>query len=207
MMEPASLDQLLARDPLAPTQIAIVNTLSSLMPGVTIVRHPGKVDLSELVANTIVKSPGVGIGWSRIRETFITDGATCFVVEWVAYIVSDAKAVANRRVEKEEIGLAIGSRILAILADPILSLWNRTGVMPVEDKPQAELKPFFTLKDAKQGTAYYVVTWSQIIADIGPSVFPQPEGHVDIDAGLIQFQDGAAISSIEPWAPVEEEDA
>ncbi|MCB5204252.1 hypothetical protein LH464_17435 [Neorhizobium sp. T786] len=205
MIEPRAMDELLARDPLAPVQSAIVATLKPLLPGVSIEKHPGKVDLSELVAKTVVLAPGIGIGFSRVRETFLTDGATCFAVEWVAYIVAEAKVVATRRREKEEVGLAIGARLLAILADPTISLWGLHGTMPIEDKPSPEMKPFFTIKDAKQGTAYYAVTWTQVVADISSAVFPEATGAVSEDATHIQYED-EALTSIEPWIPVEVSD-
>lgn len=207
MIQPRPLDELLARDPLAPVQSAIVDTLKPLLPGVSIEKHPGKVDISELVKKSVVAAPGIGIGFSRVRESFLIDGATCFTVDWVAYIVAEAKAVANRRREKEEVGLAIGARLLAILGDQETSLWGLHGIMPVEEKPPAEMKPFFTIKDASQGTAYYVVTWSQVVADIGPTVFPDLIGHVSEDASHIQFEDDAALDAIKPWLSLEVDDA
>lgn len=207
MIEPRALDELLARDPLAPVQSAIVDTLKPLLPGVSIEKHPGKVDISELIKKTVVKAPGIGIGWSRVRESFLMDGATCFAVEWVAYVVAEATVVGQRRREKEEVGLAIGARLLSILADPFASLWGQHGILPVEEKPGAELKPLFTIKDSHQGTAYYFVSWTQVVADIGPAVFPDPIGQVGEDASHIQFEDDAAVDSIKPWLSIEVDDA
>jgi hypothetical protein len=207
MIEPRTLEQMLEHDPLAPVQSAIVATLRQHLAGITIEKHPGKVDISELVKKAVVRAPGIGVGWSRVRETFLMDGASCFAVEWVAYVVAEAKAIAGKRREKEEVGLAIGSHVLSILADPNVSLWGRTGVLPIEEKPGAELKPFFTIKDAEQGTAYYVVTWSQIVADLTPSIFPADIGQVSNDLTAVHYGDPASIDKIRPWIVMGDDDA
>jgi len=208
MMMPQTIEQLLAYDPLAPLQAAIVETIKTLNPGLNVVAHPGKVDLSELIAKTVVKSPGVGIGWSRIREAQMAEGHFCLSVEWVAYIVCEAKSIASRRVEKEAIGLAIGARLLTILADLETSLWGRNTVLPPETTPPAEMKPLFTVRDQSQGMAYYTVTWTQIIADLGESVFPGHAGRYSEDAGVtgvIGYPDAVQIEDIAPWIPAIEE--
>lgn len=204
MIAPASLDQLLSIDRVAPMQAAIVSQLRTLLPGVTVTAHPGKVDLSELISRTVVQAPGIGIGWSRIRDVMLADGAFCLSVEWVAYIVAEARVVAQRRVEKEAVALAIGGRLLEILSDQVASLWNLTQVLPVADNPPAELKPLFTVKDASQGVAYYTVTWTQIVADLGRDIFPDHAGTVDVEAGLINYESAEALEAIAPWIPARE---
>ena len=67
MIEAAALDALLAADPVATVQAAIAARLKALLPGIAVVLHPGKVDLSEIVAKSVVAAPGIGLGWSRIR--------------------------------------------------------------------------------------------------------------------------------------------
>ena len=117
MIEQKSLEALLADDPLLPMQAAIVEALKTLLPGVSIARHPGKVDVSELIAKSVVNAPGVGVGWSRIRTVALSDGSVSLAAEWVAYIVAEPRPISERRVEKEAIALAIGGRLLQILAD------------------------------------------------------------------------------------------
>jgi hypothetical protein len=198
-MNPISLDQLLAADPVASLQAAIVAAIKTLLTGVSVVKHPGKVDISELVAKTVVKAPGVGVGFSRIRPVRIADGSHGLAVEWVAYIVAEAKVIGVRRVEKEEVGIAIGARLLEILADNEASFWDRTGVMPVSDTPMPEMKPLFTIKDAAQGTAYYTVSWAQVIADVGNTYFPQHAGTVDGETGTIQYNDPEWLEAVAPF--------
>ena len=205
MIAPKPLDQLLATDALGPLQAAIVSTLRALNPGVTVEAHPGKVDISELVNKTVVKAPGIGIGFSKIKTGQQAEGHFWLAIEWVAYVVAEAKVVGNRRIEKEAVGLAIGGRVLEILADLETSLWGRTGVLPPETTPPAELKPLFTIKDQSQGVAYYTVTWTQIMADQGASVFPEHAGRYNEETGLIDYDEGRMINEIAPWIPAAEE--
>ncbi|MEZ5782073.1 MAG: hypothetical protein R3D70_10655 [Rhizobiaceae bacterium] len=204
MIPAASLSQLLASNPLADTQAAIVATLRALLPGVTVELHPGKVDLSELVAKQVVAAPGIGLGWSQAKYAGMADGSFCVTVSWTAYIVAEAMVNADRRVEKEAVGLAIGGQLLKILADDEASFWNRTGVLPIgaNNAPEPELKPFFTVRDAAQGTAYYVVTWSQIIADIGETTFPLAAGRVrSPDDMVIDYGSEADLQHVGHWIP------
>lgn len=202
MIPTASLAQLLAGNPLAETQDAIVAMLRSRLTGVTIVKHPGKVDLSELVAKSVVAAPGIGLGWSQARHAGMADGSFCFAVNWTAYIVAEAMVNGNRRVEKEAVGMAIGAQLLKILGDDEASFWGRTGILPVEDKPAPELKPFFTIRDAAQGAAYYVVTWSQIIADVGETTFPTAVGRVrSADEPVIDYDTEEDLQHVGHWIP------
>lgn len=201
MIVPATLKEIMAADPTADTQAAIVDTLDGLLKGVSVVGHPGKVDIAELVGKTVVKAPGVGIGWSRIRPAMLADGSYSASVEWTAYIVVEATVVDNKRVEKERIGFAIGGQLLKILADPMVATWGRQGLLPPEATPAPELKPLFTVRDQSQGTAYYTVSWTQQVVDIGAGIFPQPIGAVGIEDGAIEYAEGASIQSMAPWLP------
>lgn len=201
MIQPKSLDQLVAADPLVPVQKAIVTTLWGLLPGVSVEAHPGKVDLSELTGKSVVTAPGIGIGWSRIRRTAVLDGSFGAAVEWVAYIIAEPKIVAGRRVEKEVVGAAIGGQLLRILSDDTTCFWGRTGILPPLRDAVPELKPLFTIKDAAQQTAYYVVTWTQTIADIGATHFPTATGRTDPEHGTIDYADQDAIDAIAHFLP------
>lgn len=203
MIAPATLQQIMAADPTANTHKAIVDTLKSLLKGVSIVSHPGKVDIAELVGKTVVQAPGVGIGWSRIRPAMLADGSYSTSVEWTAYIVVEAAMVGGKRVEKEHVGFAIGGQLLKILNDPIVATWGMVGITPPETAPAPELKPLFTVRDQSQGTAYYTVSWTQQVVDIGAGVFPLPIGVVGAEDGSIQYAANADIRSMAPWLPAE----
>ena len=204
-IQPKTLAEILDNDVVAPVHAAIVSTLQILNPGLKIVRHPGKVDISELVAKTVVAAPGVGVGFVKMREGRRSDGIFFVSVDWVAYIVVQSAVVAGKRREKEDQGLAIGARLLAILADEEASLWGRSAILPVETVPAPELKPLFTVRDQNEGMAYYTVTWTQVIAELGASVFPAVTGHYDEETGTINFGSEDALDAIAPWIPAREE--
>lgn len=204
-LAPVTLADLLDADVVAPVQDAIATTLQTLNPGLKIVKHPGKVDLSELVAETVVQAPGVGIGFSRMRESREADGVFCVTVDWIAYIVVQPAVIGGKRREKEQQGLAIGARLLAILADEEASLWACHGILPVESTPGPELKPLYTVRDQSEGMAYYTVTWSQTIADLGTSGLPQGTGRYDEESGLIIFDDPADLAALAHFIPAMEE--
>lgn len=207
-MIPVSLDQMLIADPVAALQASIVDTIRTLVTGVTVIRHPGKVDLSELIGKTVVPAPGIGIGWSRVRSAGMLDGSFGLSVEWVAYIVAEARVVGLKRVEKEEVGIAIGTRLIAILNDDEAPFWGRTaGLLPVADTPPPEMKPLFTVREAAQGTVYYTVTWTQVIPDVGQSMFPQHVGTADADNSTVNYEDPAWIDAIKPFLTEVEDDA
>lgn len=206
MIARKTLAELLASNPVADLQDAIAAMMKDRIQGVSVVKHPGKVDLSELVAKTVVTAPGIGLGWSQVRYAGAADGSFGMLVNWTAYIAAEARTIADRRVEKEAIGIAIGSQILKILGDDEASFWNRTGVLPVEDKPAAELKPIFTVRDASQGVAYYVVTWWQIIADVGETTFPTAKATGgDADQARIDYDDPADLDAISKFFPARRE--
>ncbi len=199
MIQPATLTQLIAADPIAPAQRAIVETVKTKLPGVSVMLHPGKVDISELVSKALVAAPGVGIGWSRVRTLRAVDGHFSFLVDWVAYIVAEARAVDNRRVEKEAVALAIGNRLMLILADGDISFWGLSGISPPEPVPGPEFKPLFTVADASQGTVYYTVTWSQTLTGLGATYLPTVTGTVDPDAAIIHYPSAEELAEMDGW--------
>ena len=171
MIAPASLTDLVAADPLAPIKTAIRDRLAAAMPGVAVVSHPGKIDISEVVAKAVVPAPGVAVGWSRIRAARIVDGGYRLVVEWTAYVVVEDASIGGKRVERETLGLAIGSRLVALLEDPDNHTWGCGNLLPPEADPRPELRPMFTVRDVAAGAAYYAVTWTQTLVDVGTSLF------------------------------------
>ncbi|PWE52154.1 hypothetical protein DEM27_32665 [Metarhizobium album] len=204
MTTPATLSQLIEADPIAPVQRAIVASLKTLMPGISIMLHPGKVDISELIAKTVVKAPGVGIGWTKAKRAGISDGHYNVTVDWIAYVVAEAHVVDAKRVEKEVVGLAIGAGLLKILSDDTAWTWGRAGVMPPDGA--GELKPLFTIADAAQGTAYYAVTWSQTVFALGQTHFPTVKGTVDLEHAAINYPTAGELAEMDTWLARDPED-
>ncbi|BAF88151.1 unknown protein [Azorhizobium caulinodans ORS 571] len=200
MIAPVSLASLIAADPVQALKAAIVARLGALMPGVKIVSHPGRIDIADVVAKSVVAAPGVAVGWTRIRARRLIDGGYGLAVEFAAYVVVEDAVVDGRRVERETLGLALGHRLLAILEDADAQTWGLGNVLPPEADPAPELKPMFTVRDAAAGAAYYAVTWTQLVADLGRSLFASDRPAVtELDGtGIAPFADVTFPDQIPP---------
>lgn len=197
---PVPLADLIAADPAHALKGAIVARLAALLPGVKVVSHPGRIDIADVVAKSVVAAPGVAVGWTRIRARRLIDGGYGLAVEFAAYVVVEDAVVEGRRVERETLGLALGHRLLAILEDAEAQTWGLGNVLPPEADPAPELKPMFTVRDAAAGAAYYAVTWTQLVADLGRSLFASDRPSVtELDGtGTAPFADVAFPDQIPP---------
>jgi len=185
-MTPTSLADLIAADRVGALKAAVVARFAALLPGVRVVDHPGKVDIADIVAKTVVSAPGVAIGWSRIRPLCRADGGADLEVSLVAYVVAEDKVIAERRVERERLALGIGTQLLRVIGAPDERRWGLSGLA---DPEGADLKPLFTARDAGQGVAYYAVTWTQQLLDVVEGPFEGlPVGVGDPDAATIRFE-------------------
>lgn len=174
MMVPVALADLVSADKLTAMQAAIVSRLRTLLPGVTVKAHPGKVDLSAMLARSIVPAPGVAVGWTRIRSIEVVDGTVDLAVEWACYIAVEHKLIGGRRVEREQIGFAIGQQLLLILADPEETRWGQAQVTPPDKNPPPQLTPLYTVDGEQEGIGYLAVTWTQTLVGQGTSLFDGP---------------------------------
>lgn len=174
MIEPASLAELMTADPVTPLRDAIAEKLAELFPGVTVKSHIGKLDIYDVVKRDLVRAPGIAVGWTAIKSPREVSGAYCMPVNLAAYIVTEDKSINNRRVDRAEIAHAIGTRLLDILHDPDIAGWGVDNTGLPEGNPSPELKPIFTATSYEKGTAYYAVTWTQMIADRGPNFLGGP---------------------------------
>lgn len=175
MIAPRALAQLVAASRLEETQIAIVNALATLMPGVKVIRHPGKLDIADVVAKSVVAAPGVAVGWTRIRTSRDVPGTFGTIVEWAAYVVAEDRGDTSTRTRmaRDTVAHAIGAFLLEILHDPDASSWGLTKLSPALSDPAPEFRPIFTAKSFEGGTVYHAVTWSQALVDNGA---PFPDG-------------------------------
>lgn len=174
MIAPASLSDLLTADPLRAWQAAIVAELASLLPGVKVVSHPGKIDISQMLAKTVVPAPGVAVGWTRVRTAKVIDGTVDLTVEWAAYAVVEDKVIGDVRIDRDRLAFALGTRLLMILADPEATAWGLTSVTPPAEQPAPQLVPLFTIADQAKGVGYLAVTWTQSLVGQGDSLFAGP---------------------------------
>jgi len=204
MIEPTSLASLLADNRVDQVKSAIVARVRALLPDVAIVSHPGKLDISDVVSEDIVKTPGIAIGWSRIRT--VEDIASGFglMIDWTAYLVVEDRAdtTAKRRFERETVAHAIGGFLIRLLSDENEAAWGLTNI----GLPSApEFKPLFTSKSFAKGIAYYAVTWSQALIETGEPPFPGIAPIVsETEDEQVLFEDGDIPAEIR--AMVEEAD-
>lgn len=189
MTEPApgrTLAQRLAAARLAPAHKAIVASLKPHFPDVQVVRHPGRVDVADLVAKDIFSAPALAIAATRARPQREHNGEYGLEVEWTGYVIAEDKVIAGRRVERDEIGHAIGEGLIEILQAETVCRWGLTDITdPAFDGAQA-LRPVFTVKSYERGVALYAVTWSQTLLNLGAPLWdftsPPP---ADFDPTLI----------------------
>lgn len=168
-----TLPEMISASRIDTCQDAIVSTLDALMIGVTVKPHPGKLDFQDVVAKSVVRAPGVGVGWSRIRGARDPEGTFETVIDWTAYIVAEDKAdiPAKTRMSREAIAFAVGTHILKALHDDDVCHWGLTKVTRPAETPAPEIKPLFTAAAYGQGTVYYAVTWRQALIDEGAPFF------------------------------------
>lgn len=178
MIAPALIPQLVGGTRLAVTRDAIRTALAALLPGVTVVAHPGKVDINDFVAKAIVQAPGVAVGYTRLRQAADVAGTWSDLVDFACYIVVDdyvdSTAQPPRVIGRELVGHAIGAQILGALRDPDLPYWGLTSVEPPATDPAPALTPVFTMKVEANMTAVYAVTWTQALANDGAPMFGGP---------------------------------
>lgn len=190
MIEPTTLNALLAADRVDEVKAAIVTRLRALLPDVAVLSHPGKLDISDVVAEDIVKTPGIAIGWSRIRVIEDIASGYGLMIDWTAYVVVEDRAdtAAKRRFERESVGHAIGGFVIRVLADEDEAAWGLTNI----GLPSApEFKPLFTSKSFAKGIAYYAVTWSQQLIETGEPPFPGLAPTVsETDDEQVLFEEG-----------------
>ncbi len=175
MIAPAALSDLVDGTRITFTRDAIVTQLGALLPGVTVDGHPGKLDINDVVGQDNVATPGILVGYTRVRELADPGGTFTMAIDWVAYIVVDDWVLQTvtppRAVKREDVAHAIGLQLLRILRDPEAGSWGIGGVeVPAMDPPPA-FAPVFTLKPAEQATALYAVTWSQGLIQEGARFF------------------------------------
>ena len=207
MMEPQSLLAMIQDTRIETVTSKAVETFAGLMPDVTVTGHPGKLDIADVVKRSVVRAPGVAVGWTSIKRDRQIAGTYSLTVSFAAYVVVEhyADHAAKRSIPREAVAHAIGNRLLRILSDADLAAWGLEGVtLPLLD-PEPEFKPLFTAKDAEAGTAYYVATWRQAIIDQGAAIMDGPTPEIDETYPGVQFPEGTELPP-EVLAMIEQED-
>lgn len=171
MIAPLTLAERLASSRLMEAHKAIVATLAPLFPGVQVVRHPGRVDVADLVEKEIFSAPTIAVAATRVRVARELAGEHGLAVEWTAYLIVEDKVVGNRRVERDEIAHALGAGLLAVLEDHEAPRWGLEDITDPGDEPRPELRPIFTVKALERGVALFAVIWSQTLLSLGEALW------------------------------------
>jgi phage gp37-like protein len=156
----------------APVREAIVAEFESLITGVAVMSHPGKLDISDVIAADIKKLPAIMVGWTR--QLLVPETAQHFgiEIEFIAYIaVQDAtNNLLKKAIKREDVANAIGARLLEILHHEDHQCFGMQGLTRPSDIKPPEFKPIFTSRSYSKGVAYYALTWTQALIDQGSSI-------------------------------------
>jgi hypothetical protein len=147
---------------------AIVTRLKTRFVDLEVKAHLGKLDISDVLEKSSFNPPSIAVAATRTRPGVRLSGADDFVVDFTAYVVTDDLLVGGRRVERDEMALAICEALLIALSDDDFTRWGVENVSPPDD---AEAKPLFTIKSMTQGVVYYAVTWKQTLYAVAPANF------------------------------------
>jgi hypothetical protein len=170
MIEPTTLTDLINADQVSVMTLAITATIDAQIGGLTVRSHPGKLDIYDVMSRDLIRAPGVLLGWTQIKAMRETAGHYTMPVDFAAYIVAEdfADKPRGRRIPRETVANAIGTRLLAILNDPDLSDWGLANIGLPLTEPAPAFRPMFTATAYEKGTAYYAVTWTQEVIGLGP---------------------------------------
>lgn len=193
MIEAQSLTALIDASRIDTVKTAIVARIKTLLPDVSVVSHPGKLDISDVVAEDIVNTPGIAIGWSRVRTVEDISSGYGLMIDWTAYVVVEDYALraAKRRIGREAVAHAIGGFLIRLLGDEDEAAWGQMKIGLPETVPAPEFRPVFTSRSFAKGIAYYAVTWSQTLIETGAPPFPGIAPVVsEEDDEQVLFEDG-----------------
>lgn len=192
-LETASIYDLIDKNDFENVRSAIVGTFETYLTGVSISSHPGKLDISDIVAADSKKLPAIMVGWTRQKLTSELAGQFGIEAEFTAYIaVEDMVIIGEKRVVKrEDAAAAIGFRLLQILNHDEHNTFGMTNLLPPSDAKPPEFKPVFTSKSYAQGVAYYSVIWTQTIIDQGASIATDEQTQVTGFGDALDLSEGS----------------
>jgi hypothetical protein len=172
-MSGRTLNNILKASRLFEYRAGIAATLAAELPGIEVVTHPGKIDISDIVEGDSFHAPSIHIAVAEVRKPdHVVSGLRDVPVKVAFYIVTEDIAIDDKLVTRDELGLALGDLISDIAAEPKLSRWGLEDIAYPED---VVFRPLLTSKTFKRGTAYYVVTFSQKLTGRGEHIWSPDE--------------------------------
>ncbi len=115
------------------------------------VRHPGRLDVADVLKGDVVAAPGVMVGWTS-QSVQELDGTFHVTVDWSAYVVAEnyVDLVAKRRVAREAVAQAIGLHLLTILQDATRTcVWALRHVSPAPFSTAFSVQAIFSSSPTK----------------------------------------------------------
>lgn len=171
-VQPLTLSEILAASRTTALRNGIVATLKARLPFVEVQPHPGKLDVADVVERRHVRAPGLMVGVVRqAPRSPDLGGHDCATREVAVYVVAEdhVTAAPARRIDRDELGHALADAVIGIATDDDLARW---GLSDIGHPREVEAKPLFTAMSHDKGTAFYVVTWSQDLPDLGRAPLP-----------------------------------
>ena len=169
MSAPLSLSDVLEASRLFELRQAVVAGLKTLIAGVEVRAHAGKIDLSDVVAEDTFVAPSILVALTKFTVDPRLSGSEDDCAHLAAYVIVEDTIVDGKRVERDEIGPAICDAIAHFLSQPNKNpMWGLEDVGLPEDIAG---QPVFTAKTFARGMAFYAVTWRQELFARGVPMF------------------------------------
>lgn len=162
-MTPRPILDLVAASRLFDLRRAIVATLSWLFPDVQVVAHPGKIDMSDVIAGGVFAGVSMHVAATRLpADAGTSAGQMASAVDLAVYVVAEDRSYGEpkRLVTRDEIALALCDALKELLEQPSGSA-SRWGLSDVGYPVAVEAKPLFTAKSYAKGLVFWAVTWRQ----------------------------------------------
>lgn len=152
---------------------AVVATFEPVFPQFEVKAHPGKLDIADIVAQDMFRPPALAIAALRVKPEERASGSEDLVVDLAAYvIVEDGPwGPSNGLIYRDELGYAVGAALIRLLSATGPDAVNRWGLIDVGMPADVEMKPLFTVKSYERGSAFYAVTWRQVLYHTGPTIW------------------------------------
>ncbi len=178
-MTAVTLTQMIAESRIIEIQNAVIATLKPRYPDLAIKGHPGKIDISDIVAGNVFNAPAIAVAVTRVHPDERLSEAFDLPISFTAYVIVENRAVAGKSVLAEELGWAICLRLMRDLHDVAIARW---GLQDIDFPAEIDARPLFTAKSFDKGTLYYSVTWRQVPLGAGArSGIAYPGGNWSID--------------------------
>ena len=166
---PVALADMLAASRQFALREAIVGRLATLFPGVQVKGHPGKIDISDVVAQDIFTTPSINVAIVRSKNDPRLSSADDIEVSIAAYVVVEDMEIGGRLATRDEIGPAICEALMLYVSQPDAS--GQFGLTDIGLPDDVQSHPLFTSKSFAKGAAFYAVTWKQEIFAVGEPLF------------------------------------